>query len=155
MAWKITPDFLSSTFVFFWLSFFGFSLPLTAYAEYDTARLAQAGGQYVAASQSLWHLQNSECSKFVRGNYGYRATLPEVEKHFRPSDRLELLQYMGSFEWQIKNQRMYYTINSALNSKEFKNLSSEERCIKIYSLYYQIFVQSKENWEYAVQYFSK
>jgi len=139
---------------YFGVSILGLSFPGITMAEYDMARLARAGGQYVAASQNLWHLKNSECGDYVEGNYGYRVTLREVEVPFKKSDRLALHDYIGSIEWQLKNQKIYYTINSVLNSEEIKG-KREEKCVKIHAMYLQIFNQSKENWDYTVQYFSR
>lgn len=140
---------------YFWISFLTLAFPLKGISAYDIERLAQAGGQYVASSQSLWHLQNSECGYLVKGSYGLQPALNVIEIHFRAADKTDLLGYLGGSEWHIKNQNLYFSVYSAINAPEFRGLEKAERCKKIYDLYFQIFLQSKQNWEHAVRYFSR
>lgn len=116
--------------------------------------LQQAAGQLVGSYQYMWHLQNSECSYLVKGRYGLQAGIDLVEKHLEPEERIYIREYFSSIEWQLKDQQTYFTVMSSINAPEFKHLTKNQRCNQAHALANQLLLQSSQQWEHAVRYFS-
>lgn len=62
-------------------------------ANSSVARIFEAAGQYVAASQVIYHFKNSECGYMVQGSQSNLGVIEEIEIKLTANGRIELVKY--------------------------------------------------------------
>jgi len=137
-------------FVFF--SLIGSS---SSIAEYNSLKLGQGAGGYLIINDLYERINNSVCGYAINRSYSYDEALDEIFLYLNTNDKQELKGFLKSQKFKNDLVENSLFINEFLMNGKKDGLDEKTLCgmlISIASISYQ---KAQNQWDFAIEHYSK
>jgi hypothetical protein len=126
-----------------------------ARAEYDSRKLGNALGQYLAAIDILERLSKSKCSYIVRRNFRVKEAVKEAQKYLNDKDIREFERWLHSSQFKSKMAKNQTFIDGFLRVSIQDGIDEKTACGMLVTTVSTLYKKAEKQWNSAKFHYSK
>ena len=126
-----------------------------AFAEYNSGKLGEAVGGYLAANDLLDKLSESKCGYAVKKNNSFGTAVEEVMSYLNGRDKKRLRSFIASNQFKKELEENDEYITGYLRAASKDGLDEKTICGMMISNILMVNQSAQQQWDYAKQNYSK